>query len=818
MTQSTMTEVIKLIHDVTEAKKEYPNAKVPAADLIFNYNDPRRTHNQNPALRQTTHTVHIVKKNTDGDQVETARTFTMNPPSEIIKLFVANPSLSSHLAKLPDDTPNELLDSYQSNKWRTHELFQHPMVAIPLNRALKDVWVGDVVKTANTMLVVDRFFTLNQNKLMIAGFEVEQLPAQHNHFGLKDATQTIVVNAEDLATVVYDDPTSASWYLPESDQAETREQCASVVKKLLTPNLLKRATSMNPSGKFMPVKVVPLNMFSDDMSGNRTKKFNKFDSCIMVPAALPLVDRNALENTAFIFTDHFLSAMHMLPAIVDNLLELENGVEMALPSGEPVLVVAPLQFITGDNARHAELASSRGATSLRPCRKCNWKQETPGQEDGSDYQCSPRSEEVVEKMYQEFLSTGSAAKLKDVQGGYELKGGQALLKLRALDTMKDLPIELLHTIMLGVGKELVRCLPREQDFLQPVEKSLLETKLFGHSFGGFSRCLRSFLRLHRSFLGRDYKVVMQQLPIVLSTLIASGEIVDRSGGLTLIVQCLTQLGQLTSLCYTSKITNLQVYTESITCVYNNFRRSVLAHDKHLKGRFPTRRNVAQIYSISKMHILCHLAEEITRHGAPTLYETEKGEQFNKFIREALFRTNRRNPSRDTATAFGKRLITRHILSGGSWTAAGRRTAASHKALQTAASFDSSLRDFDDSDDRKLSLKQERYGSYFIGEVTRINAAAGTFTVAEYALCNQQDQTAIKRFKISKNGVDNLFNICQRNLANHLVVTKLGTTITANEDRCKFVEMLDISVNNLLNVHKFGSFWWTLTHLKGDENN
>lgn len=45
ITQSLMSDIIKLVKNVTNAKQQYSNAKVPAADLIFNYDDPRRTKN-----------------------------------------------------------------------------------------------------------------------------------------------------------------------------------------------------------------------------------------------------------------------------------------------------------------------------------------------------------------------------------------------------------------------------------------------------------------------------------------------------------------------------------------------------------------------------------------------------------------------------------------------------------------------------------------------------------------------------------------------------------------------------------------------------
>ncbi|KAI9328819.1 hypothetical protein BD770DRAFT_292114, partial [Pilaira anomala] len=69
---------------------------------------------------------------------------------------------------------------------------------------------------------------------------------------------------------------------------------------------------------------------------------------------------------------------------------------------------------------------------------------------------------------------------------------------------------------------------------------------------------------------------------------------------------------------------------------------------------------------SKMHIMHHLVDDIFRFGSAIFFETEKGEQHNKFVREGLFRTNRQNPSRDVAVAFAKRMMARHILAGGSW--------------------------------------------------------------------------------------------------------------------------------------------------------
>lgn len=496
-----MKGIVKLVNDVVKVKEDYPSSKVAAADLTFNYNNPRRTKNQIPIFKQTTHEVKIVKKSTDGQQVQTTRSFWMNPPTEILRFLVASPTIADRLTRLPDATEGQMVDSLQTNKWRTSEGFQHLMVTVSSNNgSTKDFWLGDLVKVnQTTMALLNHFFILNHKTIMATGYEAVEVEGR---LFLHDMPNKTVLKVSDISSVVCDKPESLvlNYERDVLNDPVLLSICSGITNKFKVLNPLKRR-SPSPARKFMPVMVVPLNLFTDDMSGNRTKKHNKFDSWIMVPVALPLAERHQHENTAFICTDHFLSAMQMLPALSDNLKLLEDGVEMFLSNGEPVLVTSPMQYITADNARHSELAYTRGAISKQPCRKCTWLLKATPREDGQDFNCAPRSESVVCKMYQKYLRNGNTRALINENTGYKLISGQALLQLKSFDTMQDCPIELLHTIMLGVGKSLVKCLLHEGDFLTAAGKSLLETRLFGYESKGFSRKLRSSLRLHGSFLG-----------------------------------------------------------------------------------------------------------------------------------------------------------------------------------------------------------------------------------------------------------------------------------------------------------------------------
>lgn len=94
----------------------------------------------------------------------------------------------------------------------------------------------------------------------------------------------------------------------------------------------------------MKVVNVPITLFSDDTSGNKSKQYNKYDSFLMVPAALSFEERNSRENYHFICTSNrALSAVDMLPPLVDDLCLLEKGIEMySAQYDKYVLVVSPI--------------------------------------------------------------------------------------------------------------------------------------------------------------------------------------------------------------------------------------------------------------------------------------------------------------------------------------------------------------------------------------------------------------------------------------------------------------------------------------------
>ncbi len=120
--------------------------------------------------------------------------------------------------------------------------------------------------------------------------------------------------------------------------------------------------------KGFPVVTIPLLLYTDDTSGNRSKKWNKFDAWCLLLAGLPRHHNSQLHNI------HFLSCsncMEMTMPIAQDLRRLEEGVVM-YDSFErrDVLVIAPVIAVLADNPRHSEVLNHMGSSGNCYCRIC----------------------------------------------------------------------------------------------------------------------------------------------------------------------------------------------------------------------------------------------------------------------------------------------------------------------------------------------------------------------------------------------------------------------------------------------------------------
>lgn len=118
--------------------------------------------------------------------------------------------------------------------------------------------------------------------------------------------------------------------------------------------------------------IVPLNLFTDDVGGNQSKKWNKFDVWALLLAGLPHNMNSHLENIHFICASNQASCLEIAKPIVEDLLVLENDGVVMFDSllKVDVLVVAPVLCIIADNPRASEVAGHAGNSAKKFCRIC----------------------------------------------------------------------------------------------------------------------------------------------------------------------------------------------------------------------------------------------------------------------------------------------------------------------------------------------------------------------------------------------------------------------------------------------------------------
>lgn len=117
--------------------------------------------------------------------------------------------------------------------------------------------------------------------------------------------------------------------------------------------------------------MMPLILFTDDTSGNKSKKWHQFDSWSLLLAGLPRHENSKMTNIHFICCSDVVSALGMAEGIVPELISLSEGIEAYDAWQEKqVLVMSPLMCILADNPRASELLNHLGGSARRYCRMC----------------------------------------------------------------------------------------------------------------------------------------------------------------------------------------------------------------------------------------------------------------------------------------------------------------------------------------------------------------------------------------------------------------------------------------------------------------
>ncbi|KAH9820370.1 hypothetical protein DFH28DRAFT_924348 [Melampsora americana] len=136
-------------------------------------------------------------------------------------------------------------------------------------------------------------------------------------------------------------------------------------------HILPVVNSWRPHANGHMIKHVPIILYSNNTSGNVSKKWNKHMSVFFTLAGLPPKMTNEEFNIHFLATSNCASALELLDEVVDDLNthSSEGFMSYDHTTGTDVLVMVTVLCHLGDGPMHAEISNTTNpANTLTPCR------------------------------------------------------------------------------------------------------------------------------------------------------------------------------------------------------------------------------------------------------------------------------------------------------------------------------------------------------------------------------------------------------------------------------------------------------------------
>ncbi|KAI7865238.1 hypothetical protein BDF14DRAFT_1826742 [Spinellus fusiger] len=152
-------------------------------------------------------------------------------------------------------------------------------------------------------------------------------------------------------------------------------------------------------------------------------------------------------------------------------------------------------------------------------------------------------------------------------------------------------------------------------FYAEKEVKQLEERFFNYHSKAFTRKHRTPFRLRGSYLGRDYKIIVQQMPTILCDLVQR-RLISNNDSKAIILDCFVKLGSLDiEAC-------LDIYVDKVRSATKELVASIIMYDDLPAPSASAKKTI--ISNTLKLHLLHHLYEDILRFGSPVRYETERG--------------------------------------------------------------------------------------------------------------------------------------------------------------------------------------------------
>ncbi|KAJ7144229.1 hypothetical protein C8R44DRAFT_916194, partial [Mycena epipterygia] len=604
--------------------------------------------------------------------------FYINDIRDTIARDLANPLVAPHLHFYLEETDGPISEVYQAERWTEYA----PQQLTPMfTKGRRRFWINELAQLEDGTLVVPQLLVVRNNELEAEVLEVTQTADGRWRLHTED-TKHCTKKASEFERP-YDEIVEefGNWTWVDNSQ----------VPEMPNP---QRMLVDDDEDLF----VIMVSPWADDVSGNKSKQYNKHMNMYTGNGCLPGRLLQQEFHVHYISSSPHASSAEQFAAFRDHVKSTETKPVKAYNAAtkRKCRCILRVPGLPADNPQQSEEASHMGSNANHPCRKCHWGGTAKEKETEQIYhEChlagALRSAGEIRENLQKQLqlamrgdskgvenlqrATGTKDKIAqywieqliakfrelkaegrgrtvdalaaDVLRWFSEQPGDKmnpLLDIAGLDPSQDTPLELLHTILLGVIKYIWHHMNTEK--WSDTDRHLLAIRLQSTDLTGLTvPPIRAayMIQYKNNLIGKHFKTLMQILAFHVHDISTPEQFT--------LIKAAAELG---ARLWIPEIDNMDEYLAQVEIAVANLLDAFDAVD-------PLR-----ILTKIKLHLLAHTMEDIRRFGPLIRSSTEIYEAFNTVFRQCSVYSNHLAPSRDIARKFASMDRVKHVLSGGYW--------------------------------------------------------------------------------------------------------------------------------------------------------